>query len=410
MDEAERAPASRVSQLIFALLAILVVLAAGCTPTRAEMPDAERYTRMRELGEGNSRVVSDVRDRLIASLREDLAAGRAPSLDILILSGGADWGAFGAGYLHAWSTIPAGDAQAMPAFDLVTGISTGALIAPYAFVGDYARVDDLYRSSHRTWANRSLIFGLFTGHGFYDISILEELIRDDLDRHLRPRLTSGTVRNRSLVVATADMDLGLMRLWDLTAATTDSDRLYQVQRAAIAVPGAFDPIEIDGTLHADAGVMMQLFTTPQPHRLREALDSWRAEHPDHPARLRYWVILNNRIFEPPTTVQPTWHSTIGRSMAMMLKSGLVAPLRSIGMQVESLSRAGHDAQFRWIGIPPDFPIDASLDMFDRRTTQSLSDLGRRLALGPQPWHTDVPVYTGRDVEDGGPPPPTAPAP
>lgn len=358
-----------------------------------------RYDRLRALGTHNAEVVERVRERVRASLLADLAASRPPSLDVLVLSGGADWGAFGAGFLHAWSSLPPHDERVMPSFDVVTGISTGALIAPYAFLGDFSRVDSLYRGSRQDWSIRSFIFGALTGHGFYDISILEDVLRDDIREHLVPRLRNADP-HRSLLVATSDLDLGMLRMWDLAGEASDPDRLFRIQRAAIAVPGAFDPIVVDGTLNADAGVLKQLFFAPQPRRLRSLLDSWRHEHPEHPARVRYWIILNNRVFEPPTTVQPTWHNTVTRSMAMMLKSGLLAPLTSLWLQVADLSRDGYDVQLRWVGIPSDFPIDESLDMFDPRTTNALSDLGRRFALSADPWRTELPAYTWRDPEEG----------
>ena len=64
-----------------------------------------------------------------------------PVFNALIISGGGDWGAFGAGYLKGWQRIPAVHPLAMPEFDVVTGVSTGTLIAPFAFLGDTQSID-----------------------------------------------------------------------------------------------------------------------------------------------------------------------------------------------------------------------------------------------------------------------------
>jgi len=72
-----------------------------------------------------------------------------PVLDILVVSGGGDWGAFGAGFLKGWHKVPAQHALAKPEFDIVTGVSTGTLIAPFAFLGDEPALDqivNLYRN------------------------------------------------------------------------------------------------------------------------------------------------------------------------------------------------------------------------------------------------------------------------
>jgi hypothetical protein len=77
------------------------------------------------------------------------AQKQPPVLDFLIVSGGGDWGAFGAGFLKGWHKVPAQHPLAKPEFDIVTGVSTGTLIAPFAFLGDGPTIDQivtLYRN------------------------------------------------------------------------------------------------------------------------------------------------------------------------------------------------------------------------------------------------------------------------
>jgi hypothetical protein len=379
--------------------ACLLVL-VGCSGGRAELPRDELYQRLERAGAANIELIRDMHARIGRTLDADVAAGRKPSIDILSLSGGGDWGAYGAGFLRAWSQIPADDPRAMPDFDLITGISTGALIAPYAYLGMYDRVDDLYRGSSTDWARGHTLYGLISGNALYDISGLEERIREELAHTLAPALRAKADQHRSLVVATADLDLGLLRLWDLQAVAADSERIYQVQRAAIAIPAAFEPVLIDGTLQADAGVLMQLIAVGRVQGMIDALETWNRAHPGTPARLRYWVVVNNRTHEPPTTVQPTWHGSLIRTSNMMLKAGVIAPLKNLALRVQVLRNRGIDAEFNWTAIPPDFPIDETLNPFDPRTTCSLSDLGRRVALSPTPWQEKAPLYLQHEVDDG----------
>src|SRR4051812_11914550 len=147
------------------------------------------------------------------------AAGRAPAppvMDFLILSGGGDWGAFGAGVLKGWGRV-AGP-MARPSFDVVTGVSTGALIAPFAFLGDDAAIDrvvDIYRHPREDLAkSRGFMFFLPNNPSFYVLPGLEEEVREKLDRPLLERIVAESAGGRNLIVNTTNIDLGEMRAWD----------------------------------------------------------------------------------------------------------------------------------------------------------------------------------------------------
>ena len=370
-------------RLTAAVLSVLIL--AGCASERAEIPPAELQSRTVTARTANEAIVDRVQQAFNASLLADVAAGRPPSIDVLALSGGADWGAFGAGFLHAWSQRPASDALAMPDFDLVTGISTGSLIAPFTALGKHAEIVDLFRNSSPDWSRARIVSSLISGQGLYDISKLELAIEAAYERIILPVLREPGTARRNVVIATADVDLGFLRLWDIHELAADPARFRAVQRAAIAIPAAFDPVMVDGTLQADAGILMQLVAVAQPERFSTWMRDWNTAHPQQPMRLRYWVVANNRTAEPPATVQPTWHALLGRSTAMMMKAGVMAPLTTLWLQTELLRREGLDVEFRWTSIPADFPIDLTISPFDQRITHALSDLGREMGAKPDPW-------------------------
>jgi hypothetical protein len=386
--------------VIAAAIGSFLLLAAGCSSQRAELPRDELYRRLDQAGTANLTLLASMRRKMVLTLEADLAAGRRPSIDLLVLSGGADWGAYGTGFLRAWASLPAGDPRAMPQFDMVNGISTGALIAPYAYLGLFDRIDDLYRGSSVDWAREHTVYSMLSGTALFDISVLEDRMQQEMEQALAPGLREHADSLRSLVVATADLDLGILRLWDLQAAATDPQHLYQVQRAAIAIPAAFEPVVIDGTLQADAGVLMQLMAIGQVQQLIDALEAWNRAHPANPARLRYWVVVNNRTYEPPATVQPTWHGSLFRTTQMMTKAGVIAPLANLWLRTQVLQARGIDAEFHWTSVPPDFPIDDTLSPFDPRTTCALSDLGRQVALSATPWRVESPLYIEYQVNPG----------
>src|SRR3954466_1543704 len=141
------------------------------------------------------------------------AAGRAPAppvMDFLILSGGGDWGAFGAGVLKGWGRV-AGP-MARPSFDVVTGVSTGALIAPFAFLGDEPsinRIVELYRNPRPDIAvSRNMMFFLPSNPSFYVLPGLESELRSALDRPMLERLAAEQASGRVLLVNTTNIDLG----------------------------------------------------------------------------------------------------------------------------------------------------------------------------------------------------------
>jgi Patatin-like phospholipase len=380
-------------RLVF-IIGMSALLTTGCAPERAIMSTDDMKQKLYQVNNHNDVVAKTIIDRAVASLEADLAAGRKPSIDMLVLSGGGDWGAYGCGFLRAWSTIPANDPRAMPDFDYVSGISTGSLIAPYVVLGQYARIDELYRSCTTDWAKPRPIKSLLSGGAMYDIRLLENIMSNEMRNFVAPALRTQSKSPCTIVVATADLDLGTLRLWDFTslAAAGDVERLCAVQRAAVAIPAAFEPVEIDGTLQADAGVLMQMVAVGQIERLIGLLENWNNAHPQTPARLRYWVVVNNRTFASPTTVQPTWHDGLLRSSTMMIKSGVMGPLTSLWLRAEVLRSRGFEAEFHWTAIPSDFPIDETRAQFDPRTTHELSDLGKQVALSATPWQTAPPSY------------------
>src|SRR5205085_10132889 len=147
------------------------------------------------------------------------ASGAVPTIDLLVVSGGGDWGAFGAGVLKGWGKVK-GD-QARPEFDVVTGVSTGAMIAPFAFLGDddsIERIVQLYRHPREDWVrSRGMMFFLPNNPSFYSLPGLEREMRQALDRPTLERIAAQAGTGRSLLVNTTNIDLGDMQAFDVSA-------------------------------------------------------------------------------------------------------------------------------------------------------------------------------------------------
>src|SRR6266481_6366852 len=137
---------------------------AGCGPamTRPQVTQQD-LLKLRTAGDEQAtstgeKIIARLLQRTKVEYDRRAAAGQPPLvIDILIVSGGGDWGAFGAGFLKGWLKVPAQHPLAKPEFDAVTGVSTGALIAPFAFLGDERSIDEivnLYRNPGADWVKQ----------------------------------------------------------------------------------------------------------------------------------------------------------------------------------------------------------------------------------------------------------------
>ncbi len=214
--------------------------------------------------------VALVKSAIISSVDENGAPLDAPvpvrqvgkRHDVLVLSGGGSVGAFGAGVLVGWT-----EAGTRPIFDVVTGISTGALMATLAFLGP-SRDPDLVRAfttvtNQQVYKRRGII-GFARQASIFDRSPLEAMIESIVDETLLDQVAAEHRKGRRLYVGTTDLDHGVETVWDMgrIAASSSPQRaaLYRkVLIASAAIPGAFSPVYIrqnDGlpTMHVDGGV------------------------------------------------------------------------------------------------------------------------------------------------------------
>ena len=189
---------------------------------------------------------------------------QSPQPNIIAISGGGENGAFGAGLLVGWS-----DAGTRPDFDLVTGISAGALIAPFVYLG---RSKNVALKELFTKLTRSDIYdpGIMTplfGSALVDSSPLETLIANYVDERFLRDAARERARGRVLLIGTTNLDAERPVLWDMgrIAMSGHPDALglfRKILLASASIPGAFPPVRIkvqaEGRtyeeLHVDGGV------------------------------------------------------------------------------------------------------------------------------------------------------------
>lgn len=372
-----------------------VVLTAGCASPKLRPVQTEDELRERAQAE-------NMRQRQVFEQSVEKILGRAQTvserdgaLDFLAMSGGGDFGAFGAGFLVGWGSLQS-PGLTRPDFDVVTGVSTGALLAPFAFAGtdeDFLAAESMYRNPKKDWLReRGLLFFLPSNPSFMELPGLERDVRQAISEPLIRRVAEESRKGRVLAISATDLEFGRQTFWDLGSESeraVDAEGMDRVQRmllASAAIPAVFPPVEVDGALCADGGVTANVFLRLDHRNPKSFINRWKNEHPgkDFP-KLRYWVIVNNQLHQPPATVQAKWPEVLGPSLATAIRSATLAEIRWLTAEVEFVNATyGTQIELRMVAIPDSWRAPVKGD-FKKETMNSLADLGRKLGADPSCW-------------------------
>lgn len=385
----------------------LALFLTGCAPTltRPLVEDKELIRQRVAYAAAGEKALEQAVFRLLERLKSQVQAfeegkrSEPPVMHVLIISGGGDFGAFGAGFLQGWGTVK-DPAWQRPQFDIVSGVSTGALIAPFAFLGDdasYDRIARLYREPSEDWINRrGLLFFLPGNQSLVRIDGLKRDIRREFDDAFVQRVVECANEGRVLAIGTTNLDFGKQSKWDLgyecrsLSPPGSNDRMVDIILASSAIPGAFPPVEIDGALYADGAITANILYEDSMRADTSLTTRWAKLFPDMPMpRTCYWVIINNQLEGPPQVTQPNWLSVTGAALATAVRSSTYTSLQNLAGQLELINLSGLGRkQLRVISIPNDWRPPAE-GRFERETMQSLVDLGFKLGSDPSAWTTIV---------------------
>ena len=383
------------------LVALAGAAILGCTtpPERPQrgMDEMMAYRRGEDLARVNE--LSALTERFFARIAAKGQGGRQPTIDILVISGGGDWGAFGAGVLKGWGRLK-GD-TARPQFDIVTGVSTGALIAPFAFLGDdqsIERIVQLYRNPAKDIAaSRGTLFFLPSNPSLYILPGLERELQSVLDRPMLERIAAEGPTGRALLVNTTNIDLGQMRAWDVVAesrgalARNDEDRVRQILLASAGIPAIFPARSIGEYLYVDGAITGNILYGGQPREDQGLLARWKAAYPRGPQpRLRYWVIFNNQLRFPPLVTPEKWPDIMGRATIMSTQTSTVNSIRHLYAlaEIERLKNKA-DVQVRLISVPEEW-VPSKPGTFVKEVMNDLADVGERMGADPKSWRSEAP--------------------
>lgn len=310
------------------------------------------------------------------------------NIDVLALSGGAEDGAYGAGFLKGWSER--GD---RPQFFVVTGISTGALMAPFAFLGP--KYDDVIKRLYAETTpeniySLSLTETLF-GTSLGDTTPLRMLLAEEIDDAFIAELAEEAKKGRMLKIGTTNLDAQRPVVWEITeialSGRSDAkDLIINIMLASSALPGAFPPVlidvEIDGKrhqeVHVDGGVTRQIFVYPRDMDVRKFQNLLNI----HPQK-NMWLIRNTKINPDYAPVSLSLSDIAERSISTLIKYQGRGDLMNI---ISLAKRDGFDVHIT--NVPKGFHAPLN-EMFDLEYRKALYQVGYEKGRKTPAWDTTL---------------------
>ncbi len=381
---------------------LLLLVGLGCQGKllRKPTPVESGYNPVEivdEAAEKRSSVDYDVRKAF--EIAEEIRLSRpinpaSKQRHVLCLSGGGTYGAFSAGVLCGWTAT-----GTRPEFDVVTGISTGALIAPMAFLGtDYdVQLENFFttiKSNDIFRIRKALAPILIFNESFGDSAPLSKQINTFVTSEMLLKVAAEHRRGRRLYIGTTELESRRAVVWDMgeiAARGTPADlELFQkIILASAAVPGLFPtvhiPITVDGKKleerHVDGGVSNAVFFRA-PHRSEEER---AAEGDNWLQNTNVYVLLAGKIYADPSRVKL---SSI-RIAADSINSLLYAQARGDLLRIY-VNCIITGMNYYLAAIPSDLQTPANATEFKPESMKKLFNAGREHRLGANPWRNDPP--------------------
>ncbi len=315
----------------------------------------------------------------------------------LALSGGGPNGAFGAGLLNGWTR-----SGKRPVFKIVTGVSTGSLIAPLAFLGpDFD--DDLRRfytttASGDVFSRGPLLAGLLFGEALADTGPLARQIANQVNEDFLRRIAEAHRQGRRLYIGTVDLDSQNFVVWNmgLIAVSGHPDALplfRKVMLASTSVPVAFPPVffEVEAggdryeEMHVDGAVAAGVFISGAVFRFSAAMQrSGRAGRED------LFLIHNGQLVPSPEQTSRTLRRIAERSFNVLSSAATIGDISRIYSFVRP-----DGATLKWTTIPAGVDMSTS-EIFDQARMVELYELGYRLGKDGIDWRTRPPGFHSDD--------------
>jgi len=277
-----------------------------------------------------------------------------------------------------------------PEFNFVTGISTGALIAPFAFLGP--EQDALLKKFFTTTSTKDVItihplLKILTGESAASSEPLRQTLREIFDEKMMAAIAAQYARGRRLLIGTTNLDADRPVTWNIGAiAASGHPRsaalVADILLASASIPGVFPPVFIEveaggksyDEIHVDGGASSQVFLYPASLNIRQIWKNLGIE-----GKHRMFLIRNSFLKPRWKAVKPSLTAIAGRSLGTLIRNQGIGDLYRIYLAAQ---RDGIDYNLAF--IPEDFKMEPK-EEFDPEYMRGLFDLGFRMAKGGYPW-------------------------
>ncbi|WP_146256174.1 patatin-like phospholipase family protein [Aestuariivirga litoralis] len=389
---------NRARLLLVALLGLVLAACTGPTVDSLRDPVPEPlvsrtavpgYSHIRYWGDDGEGITSAMLEEIAAQQK---AAGLSPTVrNFLSISGGGSNGAFGAGLLSGWTKT-----GTRPEFTIVTGVSTGSLIAPFAYLGppyDELLTEAYTQISGQDVFRRKHVLRIIGSASAADNTPLRQLVARYVTDRMVADIAVQNNRGRKLLVGTTNLDAGRPVVWDIGAIAASGvpgakQLIQDILVASSSIPGVFPPVKIkvvaDGQtfdeMHVDGGTSNQAFLFPSNFSVKAQDIKLKRSG----IKRTLFVIRNGKVSQDYQMVKPRLAAIVGRSISTLITT------QGIGDLYRMYTNAMRDGiAFRAIWVPDSFTMEEP-EPFDPAYMKALYKVGFEMGRTGIPWATQPP--------------------
>ena len=316
---------------------------------------------------------------------------RGHALNLLSISGGGQNGAFGAGFLKGWR-----ESGRRPEFDVVGGVSTGALLATHAFLGtpaDDAILEEMYTqvSAADIYTDRG-IFSLLSSDSLKDTAPLRAMIAKYVTPETLKRVAAAYDENRMLFVGTTNIDYAQTWVWNMTMIAKAGElQLYRdVLLASASFPIVFPPVEIDGHLFVDGAARSNLVIP--------GMGGLQKPNPPLHGPGNLYLLDNGKVTLPPQALIRALGPVAATTISVMMEQSMQTALTRSYFGTKLLGYS-----FNMVGIPDAVDVGNDPLAFNPAQMRAAFDAGLTLGKQDNPWQTaptnsgDIPAWALKQI-------------
>ena len=384
------------------LLLLLFAMLSGCATRPPALPEA--YSDKLPWGaidldiekSGKFTLRDSLGSALIKKANDHSSSDESVPFNILTLSGGGTRGAFGAGLLSGWT-----DSGDMPEFDIVTGVSTGAVMATFAFLGgdELEKVKAFYTKMYTEDIYTNSWLSFFGQAYLMNPAPLKKLFSNNFNEALLNRVATAHAKGRRLYIGTTNIDTGQLIVWDMgaIAASSRSDKyqrfsdiIYASSAMPIFLPPQYISVDVEDKqyyqMHVDGGIYSHVFMIGLFVNWKEVLDL-RAD-----ANLNFDVTLYtiaNRKYRNRTAYDPVEQSPSSVISAYIETETDLLFDRSMYRLYDSCMQKG--IKFRMAAVPKDVNHVDDATEFNPEKMLKLFNVGYSFGLNGVKWQEDISI-------------------